>query len=410
MNAFICHVPLHYYLFASIYKNLENSVFLVPPMLDRTVSEEYGGGLSGKGQDIYIKDFLISKDVRVGDYGDVTKENFINYINDNIDTIICPHLFIGITEIFNKRIIKLVYGVPSDTRSLKGEYIYLMDLIVTFGKESAERISKKKIKAVPAGNPLFDDWHNDKVDEKQILYINNKLDSSKKTLLYLPTWGEDSSIDRFFGAVASLTDTYNVITKLHHGTFYGEANRLCKCLSYPEVIILADYFDVLPLYKVSDIVITDGISGATFDALSIDKSILTVGSSVKDYGMESTVNRKNSILEKIPFVDNPSNLRETLEKIAEISIVLDEETKKALFSCRDGKAGKRIAEIILDEEQYSASTMLEKYDRALEYISDSKVKGPIQGGKNQFLRRYYPGKTKKRNLLSRAFRRLLKGR
>ena len=57
MNAFICMVPLHYYLFRSIYEALENSVFLIPPQTDKSIGE-YGGGMSSRGLYEYMYSFF----------------------------------------------------------------------------------------------------------------------------------------------------------------------------------------------------------------------------------------------------------------------------------------------------------------------------------------------------------------
>ena len=282
-----------------------------------------------------------------------------------------------------------------------------MDLIITYGPESAERISKKGINAVPVGNLLFNDWFRDEISEENVNIIKRRLLPEKQTILYMPTWGSDSSIDTFSEEIFSLVDEYNVIVKLHHSTFTGEANRLCKCLSFPEIIVPGDYYDPLPLYKVSDIVITDGVSGAAFDALLLDKPILTIGSSMENYGIEMNPGL-SKILKSIPFIDGPTKLRESLEKIDKQSFILDQDIKYSLFFHQDGKAGERAAETIMDDKKYPHIPTVEKYDRALERASDPKQRKFIQNRKNDFLQRYYPDRIRDPSFVSRVYRRFFK--
>lgn len=61
-----------------------------------------------------------------------------------------------------------------------------------------------------------------------------------------------------------------------------------------------------------------GVSGATFDALLLDKPILTVGSSIENYGIDGIEMKPGlcNILDLIPFIDDPTKLRDSLKKIA----------------------------------------------------------------------------------------------
>ncbi|MFA5197628.1 MAG: CDP-glycerol glycerophosphotransferase family protein [Patescibacteria group bacterium] len=404
MNAFICAVPLHYYFFKSIYNHLNDAIFVIPPVADSPFMKTLGGGLTGGAQFNYIYSFLASQNVKVADYGTVTAENFVRYINDNIKNVVCPHMFTGIERLKNKRIIKLVYGIPSDTRSLRYEYLYLMDLILTFGQESVNRISTKKIPSVPIGNPLFDDWYNDKVDSKSCDLIKKRLDLGKETILYLPTWGGDSSLDNYIEEIASLAHEYNVIIKLHHCTFSGEMNRLHQCMSYPDLIVLGDYFDPLPLYKVSNKIITDGMSGATFDAIMLGKTVLTIGSSVKNYGLNE--NKKSaanifSFLDNVPLIENPKELKNALKQIKNKTLEIRPSIKEQIYFRCDGLAGERAAKAILDIERYPSSPMLEKFNRGINGVADSNQKNIILGAKNIFLNYFYPTKNKKTPLFSK---------
>ena len=102
-------------------------------------------------------------------------------------------------------------------------------------------------------------------------YINlTKLDrpnTDKSVLLYLPTYGDVSSIDLIIDELKNLKSKYYIITKLHHGTSFllNEKTRIEKLKSisdesYDQNIELAQL-----LSKV-DVVLSDN-SGAIFEAL-----------------------------------------------------------------------------------------------------------------------------------------------
>jgi len=232
MNAFVVLVPFHYYLFRSIYRNLKDSVFIIPPMENKKMSDNYGSGMSGVGLYNYMASFLKNKQVNTIEYGEITKDNFIKYISENVNCIICPHYFDGIDEIQNTRVFKIVYGIPNnDSDQFNYKSHFNVDLIFTSGPESSKRFRERKFTSLAVGNPLFDFWFSSQFDDVALETIRSKLIESKPTILYLPTHCYYSSIDQFGDTIIALAQKYNIIVKLHHATFNGEANRLCKFYS-----------------------------------------------------------------------------------------------------------------------------------------------------------------------------------
>lgn len=140
-----------------------------------------------------------------------------------------------------------------------------------------------------------------------------------------------------------------------------------------------------------------GVSGATFDALLLDKPILTVGSSIENYGIDGIEMKPGlcNILDLIPFIDDPTKLRDSLKKIAQESFVLDQNIKYSLFFHQDGQCGKRTAEAILDEKKYPATPTFEKYEKAIKIIENSKMRKILIERKNYFLSMNNSGYLKK---------------
>lgn len=405
MNVFIVHVPFHYYLFRSIYKNLEDSAFIVPPMSDKPMYEKYGSGMSGSGLWNYMCSFLKSKRVNIADYGNIKTNNFIKFINESQFNLVCPHYFDGLYDVQEKRIFKFAYAVPNEgSPQFDYKQNCLVDVVFTYGNESAKRFEKRDLKSVVVGNPLFDDWFNDRIDEVSLELIRGKLLKDAPTIVYLPTHGYYSSIDQFGDTIIELGRDYNVIVKLHHMTFNGEANRLCRFISHPEIVTLGDFFDPLVLYKIADIVLTDA-SGALFDAMMVEKPVIMLSNSLLKYSVDVlTTNNQGAAVEEsglFPYTENPEELEEVIKKTLSKQSSINDKILYELFYKRDGLASKRTADIMVNEVEYPLIPTLEKYDRAIERAAGQKDRQEINELKNRYIRSNYPKQSKKQGILSR---------
>ncbi|MBR0302591.1 MAG: CDP-glycerol glycerophosphotransferase family protein [Clostridia bacterium] len=91
--------------------------------------------------------------------------------------------------------------------------------------------------------------------------------TDKKILLYLPTYGDISSIDPIADTLAGLKDEYYIITKLHHGTSFliSESDRIGKVVAVSD-----EHYDhrteLASLLSIADVVLSDN-SGAIFESL-----------------------------------------------------------------------------------------------------------------------------------------------
>ena len=100
--------------------------------------------------------------------------------------------------------------------------------------------------------------------------------SKSNTILYLPTWGEFSSIDAYADEIAKLSGEYNIVVKPHHGTFYYEPERMAKLRSSRMMIL--DFTDP-PEQAYADcaIVLADIASGAFTEAILLQKAVVGLG-------------------------------------------------------------------------------------------------------------------------------------
>lgn len=373
---------------------------------------EYGGGMSSRGLYDYVYSFLKQKQVNVIDYGPADIDNFVGFIRNNVQNIICPHYFNGIHLLDDVRIFKIVYGVPRNEQAqFDFTTNYLFDYIITFGEEASERFKMKGYKNLfYAGNPMFDNWFNSHLDTNLLNMIETRVKKEMPTILYLPTYNTYSSIDAYADEIIKLRFDYNILIKLHHGTFNGEIDRLCKFMSYSEIQVFGDYMDPLILYKVSDVVLTDGVSGSTFDSLLIGKPTIALGLfPLSEYGIDIINGDESLQTINIPYITNPENISTEISRNIGKKVKLNDWLMEKFFYRLDGNAGQRIAEGISKRSISPPRPTLEKHEMALKVASDPEQRAFVENAKMQFLRYHYvEPKQQNRGFFSRLLRRASK--
>ncbi len=145
------------------------------------------------------------------------------------------------------------------------------------------------------GYPRFDDWFSWKDRPTWV--------TSKPVLLWLPTWGRASSIDRYLEAIVALTDKYDVWVKPHHGTVTWERERMIKLAETPFRII--DFTDPPePSFAAASIVLADLASGAFGEAVFLKKNVVGL-SSVQEVERLLLPDAQHSV----PICTTPSDLQ-----------------------------------------------------------------------------------------------------
>lgn len=155
------------------------------------------------------------------------------------------------------------------------------DLIAVPGRKMKEDIIKRGLaseeKIVEIGYPKIDYFFHSDFDEDE---FKNKmgLDRNKKTVLYCPTWDDPdrySSSKKFIGSILSNLKDYNVLIKPHPNLFkyrpwlilYTFLFKKKNCFLYP------GNQSILPLMKVSDLMVTD-ISSVSHEYLPFMKPMI----------------------------------------------------------------------------------------------------------------------------------------
>lgn len=192
------------------------------------------------------------------------------------------------------------------------------DFGVVYG-EYSDKIIGNFCPTVQAGNSRFDPYFEGRLDQDTLTLIRSRLDPTKRSLAFLPTWGDLSSQAKFKEALGSLLPHYNVIYKPHHMTPLHDSE---EALSLGKGSInaneLAQVLDIGPyLMDVSDIVVSD-MSGIIFDAIYCRKPVVLLG---LDQSLEDHKKADPSALEVAsthrigPVVRDVRLLRETIDQM-----------------------------------------------------------------------------------------------
>ena len=138
----------------------------------------------------------------------------------------------------------------------------------------------------------------------------------KKTILYLPTYGEFSGIDETLEELEKLSHRYRIITKEHHGTNYlYSENEKSKNL---ESVISQFYDSSYPLSKlleISDVVLTDN-SGSIFESFYTKVPVCIFSKNIKKCNFNDFESLQYQLIKEdiIPFTDKEKELEKIINK------------------------------------------------------------------------------------------------
>lgn len=277
--------------------------------------------------DDFTEEILTNQEVPVV----VWESGKIKELDGVFDVIICQTMFLHLPLFEKTKIVMLQYGYAKEPHNY-GTWRALADLCLVYGSYTEKKISTySPSKAV--GNPRLQLWHDKSFHISAINKYKDILEDNILTILYMPTWGELSSIDQYINSVLSLSQNYNVLIKLHHNTDLLEKNRLEK-IETSRIHFFGANDDALELLSMSDIVISD-YSGAIFDAIYCRKPVLLLDKEEQEILEEDKIdtyslefNRRDDLGYR---VDKPSDLIEGIEYIKTNydNIISDKEVVKS---------------------------------------------------------------------------------
>ncbi|MEK3798567.1 CDP-glycerol glycerophosphotransferase family protein [Peribacillus sp. FSL H8-0477] len=206
------------------------------------------------------------------------------------------------------------------------------------------------------GNPKFDNWFKRKIPNISEVKENLTLEKEKKNILYAPTYGHLSSIDKWIKEINGLQNDYNVIIKLHHGTAFRDSETYRReYINQNFINISVEPNDLLALFEISDFVITDN-SGMIFESMLVEKDVLLLNC---DNQQQVKENNDEFILRStIKNINKDQNIYSIL-KDKELFEKQKINVKKAInnvYTLKDGNSGKRasveILNLLSDDKEY----------------------------------------------------------
>lgn len=315
---FLCTTPFHYYLFDPVKKLLSNSNYVLVesnPRQYRSAREFF--------RDRHVFDAVENPQV----------------IKD-FDVLVCPFLMpLVYKENQEKIFVRMVYGLSKATWNY-GWWNMLFDEFLVYGNYDAKILSFYG-PTVKIGNPKFDDWFNGNVEPYPV-------EPNKKTILYLPTYDDLSTLSWVLPVLSKMAENFNVILKTHHGTNASELKKV-----FSRVEILGGDVDILPLLASADVVVSD-YSGAIFDAILAEKPLVLADIP----GAETFPSTTPSSLEHVVrnyalHTSDQALLRDYIVQALEEDPYLEKrkEVAQEWFAVRDGTSGQRAAQAIVNAQK-----------------------------------------------------------
>lgn len=179
------------------------------------------------------------------------------------------HLF----EIIAVENLRLQYAAGKIGWNLS-EWNRVYDGIMCFGPHHKKLFKDKfKAKIVEVGYPRFDSYFSKQINAPGLLEMY-RCNPSRKTVVWLPTWTELSSIDHFDHEVSELTGQFNVIVKVHPMMNEEKPERVAKLkrLMGPDRVI-DDTRDNVHLYQIADYMLFD-YGGPVFGAVYTNRKFI----------------------------------------------------------------------------------------------------------------------------------------
>lgn len=188
------------------------------------------------------------------------------------------------------------------------------DLILCYGPWQVEQLRpfERAIK-LEMGYPRFDGFFTGDYDRARIL-AEQGCDPDRPTVVWLPTWGEGCTASLFREAVASLTDTCNVVVKLHPLMGRSHPEEVAALARLPFTRLIDTFMDNVALFAIADFLVAD-YGGSLFGALYTDRNLLLLNlpeeQAVKVVGENSPELLLRQVLPNVSSPD-PATIRKLL--------------------------------------------------------------------------------------------------
>ncbi len=230
-----------------IHKDLNNQDIRI-----RSVSEII------KGKLIYEK--LVS--IRGDEEGEfIDNENDINVEIKKVPTI----------KLLGKKNIRFMYTAGKDKYTIYSYWNKYYDGILCYGPYHEDKFKvKHKIATSQMGYPRFDKYFNPGFEKDELLHKFN-CDPKKKTIVWLTTWNDLSSISKYLKGISSLNSEHNIIIRPHPQIKKDDPENYNKLFTIDVNYIDDNEDDNVQLFAIADLLLVD-YGGSMFGSLYLNKN------------------------------------------------------------------------------------------------------------------------------------------
>ena len=218
----------------------------------------------------------------------IAKENGLKYFfgeeplfDKQADVIFFANPYARAREL-NALTIFLEHGIGAKSTSFFSSIEYF-DIYIAEGVQKYERVKElypqHEDKLALVGFSKFDEIVNFSQEQREKLFKKYALDSSKKTILYAPTFFP-SSIEKMANDFPNAFANCNILVKPHYLTYERERyrNHLKKFKlweAYENITILPlTAYSLVPFLAIADVMISDE-SSAMFEFASLNKPVIS---------------------------------------------------------------------------------------------------------------------------------------
>ncbi len=172
---------------------------------------------------------------------------------------------------------------------------------------------------------LLNNYTNTEIvgDLKYINFKKKDYKKGKKVLLYLPTYGKESSIELIVDELKRLREEYYVIAKIHHGTCFlkneiGRIDEVAKNVDESYDL----HKELKDLLEISDVVLTDN-SASVFDAIynNVPVAVFTNDINQNKLGDFNTIQYELNKEGILPYTNDPKKISTILKEALSDNVV-----------------------------------------------------------------------------------------
>ncbi len=169
------------------------------------------------------------------------------------------------------------------------------------------------------------------------------IDDALPVVAWLPTWAQNSGIDRYSAALAELAEDHLIVAKPHHNSVRFEAARLAAIDE--RIAVRADLHSLVSLLTAADVVVADSRSGVLAETFLADRPAVGL--------LPGTAGQHNGVLAGLDQVVEWSQDSEDLAPAVARALNTDRSEARAqwrrwLFADQQGRDDEVAAETIIE--------------------------------------------------------------